>query len=184
MKKIRPILIFLFFGLLVSSAVGDEQSKPARQAISLGLHIRIIQLEDERNLSGDELIGLLKHQTPEVRERAALAIGRIGDKRGTDPLIKVLQSDENERVREMAAFALGEIEDSLAASALLNALNSSNGTSPVRARAVEALGKIASVRANAEPLGKTALTKINESLVDQLIRKPPNDRKLLTSLTI
>jgi cyclophilin family peptidyl-prolyl cis-trans isomerase/HEAT repeat protein len=184
MKKIRPILIFLCVASLVSQVAGDEQAKSARQAVPPGIHIRIIQLEDERNLNGDELIGLLKHQAPEMRERAALAIGRIGDKRGTEPLIKVLQSDEVETVRAMAAFALGEIEDARAASALLEVVNSSNGSLTVRARAIEALGKIASVRANAAQLGKTTLDSINQSLLDQLFLKPANDRKLLTSLTI
>src|SRR5262245_23702800 len=184
MKMIRPILIVLCVASFVFHAVGDEQAKPVRQTIPPGLHARIIQFEDERNLGGDELISLLKHQTPEVRERAALAIGRIGDPRGTEPLIKVLQSDDAETVRVMAAFALGEIEDARAASALLDVVNSSKGALVLRARAIEALGKITSVRANADLLGKTALTTINQSLVDQLLLKPANDRKLLTSLTI
>src|SRR5215471_1531166 len=98
MKKFRLILICLILASFVANAAGDEQSSRSRQAIPPGIHARIIQLEDERNLNGDELIGLLKHQAPEVRERAALAIGRIGDTRGTEPLIKVLQSDDNERV--------------------------------------------------------------------------------------
>src|SRR5690349_5597815 len=54
------------------------------QSVPPGLHARIIQLEDERNLNEGELAELLKHASPKVRERAALAIGRIGDKRGTE----------------------------------------------------------------------------------------------------
>ncbi len=81
----------------------------AAQSIPPSLHARIIQLEDERNLNGDELAKLLKHASPKVRERAALAIGRIGDKRGTAALIELLQSEKDEQVRATTAFALGEM---------------------------------------------------------------------------
>src|SRR5262249_53070680 len=90
-------------------------------------------------------------------------------------------------VRAMAAFALGEIEDFQATNALLDAVNSSKETLDVRARAVEALGKIASVQANVEKLGKTTLDSINQSLVNQspvANPTPLEDQKLLSSLTI
>ena len=87
MKRILLLLstlVFVWFG--ESTAFG--------QSLPQSLHARIIQLEDERNLNGDELAKLLKHASPKVRERAALAIGRIGDKRGTAALIELLQIEK------------------------------------------------------------------------------------------
>lgn len=157
------------------------------QTIPPTLHARIIQLEDERNLNGDELTKLLKHASPKVRERAALAIGRIGDKHGTAALIELLQTEKDEQVRAMAAFALGEMEDETAVPALLEFLTPGKYAIAVRARPVEALGKIASVPANIELLGKTTIEQISDRLIEQL----PNpeftltaDKKPTASLTI
>ena len=187
MKTSSLVFICLFLIVFTVGAPADDLRKRSSAAIPPNIHARIIQLEDERNLGGDELLGLLKHQTPDARQRAALAIGRIGDKRGTEPLINTLRRDEDAWVRAMAAFALGEIEDVQAADALLDVVNSPRGPLFVKARAVEALGKIAGVQANAEKLGQTTLDSINQSLVNRLPAadaKPLDDRKLFSSLTI
>lgn len=157
------------------------------QSIPPSLHARILQLEDERNLNGDELAKLLKHASPKVRERAALAIGRIGDKRGTAALIELLQSEKDEQVRAMAAFALGEMEDAQAVPSLLAFLEPGKFPIFVRARPAEALGKIASIPANIELLGKTTIEQINGRLIEQLpgLKYTPTvDKMLLASLTI
>ncbi len=182
MKTIRTILLLLLcVAWLCCSTATFAQSIPP------SLHARIIQLEDERNLNGNELAKLLKHASPKVRERAALAIGRIGDKRGTAALIDLLQTEKDESVRAMTAFALGEMEDAAAVPALLAFLEPGKFPISVRARPVEALGKIASVPANVELLGKATLEQISNRLLEQL----PNpeftltaDKKLTASLTI
>jgi cyclophilin family peptidyl-prolyl cis-trans isomerase len=180
---------FIFLSLIVFTigASADETQNHQSLGIPPEIHIRIIQLEDERNLNGDELTGLLRHQNPAVRRRAALAIGRIGDKRGTAPLIAALQKDENAPVRAMAAFALGEIEDAGAAKALLEVVNSSKESPDARARAIEALGKISAVQANAEKLGQATLDSISQSLVKHLPAvggELSADQKLFSSLTV
>ncbi|MFN0107309.1 MAG: peptidylprolyl isomerase [Blastocatellia bacterium] len=163
------------------------QTVAVAQTIPPTLHARIIQLEDERNLNGDELTKLLKHVSPKIRERAALAIGRIGDKRGAAALIELLQTEKDEQVRAMTAFALGEIEDAAAVPALLAFLEPGKYPISVRARPVEALGKIASVPANIELLGKATLEQINARLIEQL-PKPEftltEDKRLTASLAI
>jgi cyclophilin family peptidyl-prolyl cis-trans isomerase/HEAT repeat protein len=180
---------FIFLSLIfftVGAAAGDTKMH-WWSLIPPEVHIRIIQLEDERNLNGDELTGMLKHSSPAVRGRAALAIGRIGDKRGTTPLIDALRKDENVGVRGMAAFALGEIEDAGAANALLEAVNSSKESLVAQVFAVEALGKITSIQANAEKLGQSTLDAINQSLVKHLLAISgalSADQKLCSSLTI
>src|SRR5262245_20727607 len=132
MKTSSPIFIDLSLLALVVCALADDREKRTGAAIPRNVDARIIQLEDERNLNGDELTGLLKHRTPAVRRRAALAIGRIGDKRGTEPLIDTLRGDEDAGARGMAAFALGEIEDAQAANALLDVANSPKESLNVR----------------------------------------------------
>src|SRR5215475_14061779 len=114
LKFICLSLIVFTIGVAV-----DGRMERSGAAIPPNIHARIIQLEDERNLNGDELTGLLKHRSAAVRERAALAIGRIGDKRGTDALIAVLEHEGSAPARATTAFALGEIEDARSVSALM-----------------------------------------------------------------
>src|SRR5262249_55718796 len=119
MKPSGLKFICLSLIMLTICALADERMKRSGAAIPPNIHARIIQLEDERNLNGDELTGLLKHASAAVRERAALAIGRIGDKCGTDALIAMLEHEGNEPARAMAAFALGEMEDVRGVSTLM-----------------------------------------------------------------
>src|SRR5215468_2433819 len=179
-------LKFICISLIVFTvgAAADGRMKRSGAAIPPKIHARIIQLEDERNLNGDELTGLLKHASAAVRERAALAIGRIGDKRGTDALIAVLEHGVGEPARATAAFALGEMEDARGVSALMAVIEREKESLSVRARAVEALGKIAGVQANVDALGKTAVERINKSLIAQLPgSQTPLEQKPPTSLT-
>src|SRR5205085_10474042 len=109
--------------------------------------------EDQRNWN-DDLKALLSDPDPNVRKRAALAAGRIGDERAVPPLAEMLLTDRDSDVRQMAAFALGETESPGAAYALVQVLKASNATDritpAVRARAVEAVGRItAAMLANA-----------------------------------
>src|SRR5262245_59114320 len=185
MKPSRPMFICLSLIMLAVGAMADERPKRTTAAIPPNIDARITQLEDERNLNGDELTGLLKHRSAAVRERAALAIGRIGDKRGTDALIAVLEHEGSAPARAMMAFAHGEIEDAGAVSALMAIVEREKEAPSVRARAVEALGKIVSVQASADALGKTAVERINQSLIAQLPdTQTAVEQKPLSSLTI
>lgn len=185
-SKISIIIVSLIWlgGLL---PLPHGRGTVCAQSIPPRLHARVIQLEDERNLGKGELEKYLQDTAPSVRARAALAIGRIGDKRGTPALLMLLQTEKDEAVRASAAFALGEIEDAQAAPALLRFLEAGKYPLAVRARPVEALGKIASIPANAEVLGKATVEQINEGLIEQL-PDPQSavtaERKLLVTLTI
>jgi HEAT repeat protein len=163
------------------------------------VYTRILQGEEARRLGDGAVETLLQHKLPEVRYRAALAIGRIGDKRGTEALLKALETAQPIRLRAITVFALGEIEDTKAAQALLNLLEKKTEAVEVRARAAEALGEIVSFQppgpppgqnagpANADVLGKAMVEQINQALIAQL--PVPNaaltpGNKLLASLTI
>ncbi len=104
--------------------------------------LQIIRAEDERRWN-DHLRALLSDKNAMVRKRAALAAGRIGDERAVPALVDLLKQDRDNDLRQMAAFAIGEIESPAGADALLTILNGTGEPSEVRARSVEALGKIA-----------------------------------------
>lgn len=130
--------------------------------------VRILQLEDARSLGDGELVALLEHSSVVVRERAALALGRIGDKRATAALLKTLAAARPLSLRGLTVFALGEMEDAAAAAALLEVLNRKTEPVLVRARAAEALGKIAALPPNVAALGPEQIAKINQALLAQL----------------
>ena len=104
--------------------------------------IRITKAEDERRWD-NELRELFAHRDAAVRRRAALAAGRIGNEDSVPALTNLLQHDTDAGVRAMAAFALGEVESITAAEALVGIVKNANERGELRARALEALGKIA-----------------------------------------
>src|SRR5436190_855275 len=118
--------------LLVSSASVFPQNHQrvlhnptSGDPVSTILLIRIVRAEDERRWDSD-VRDLFSARNANVRSRAALAAGRIGNEAAIDDLIGMLQHDDEPGVRAMAAFALGEIESPLGASALLTALKDTN----------------------------------------------------------
>jgi len=86
-----------------------------------------------------DLVLLLSDSEPQIRRRAALALGRLGLKEAVEPLISSL-GDPQVEVRQMSAFALGLIGDIQATSALVEALEDFEPI--VQGRAAEALGRI------------------------------------------
>jgi hypothetical protein len=59
---------------------------------------------------------------PDVRQRAAQALGQSGDFRSTKHLLDVLRSDTHSRVRRAVAQALGNLRDRRAVKSLIDAL--------------------------------------------------------------
>ena len=106
------------------------------------VQLRILKAEDERRWDAD-LKGLLADSNPAIRKRAALATGRIGNEDSVSSLANLLQQDKDRDVRAMAAFAIGEVEAATGADPLLVVLKNTSEPLIVRARAIEALGKIA-----------------------------------------
>jgi cyclophilin family peptidyl-prolyl cis-trans isomerase/HEAT repeat protein len=147
--------------------------------------VRIIRTEDERRWDTD-LQTLLADKNASVRHRAALAAGRIGDERAVPMLISLLQKDSDEGVRAMAAFGLGEIESANAADALIAALSRDpREFAEIRARAVEALGKIAaalpkSEEARARPMKQAILGTLE---FESARRSAPESEVILLGFT-
>ena len=106
------------------------------------IHLRIVKAEDERRWDRN-FSELLAHRDAAVRKRAALAAGRIGHEDSVPVLTNLFKQDADESVRAMAAFALGEVESATAAAALIEVIKKNAERGEIRARALEALGKIA-----------------------------------------
>ena len=170
------------FPCLLLFSTGLAQTRITHQPIA----VTILQAEDERRWS-NELMQLLANQYPEVRKRAALAAGRIGDEGAVRSLSYVLERDTDTSVRAMAAFALGEIESEKGANALIAVLKNTSAPPEIRARAIEGLGKIAAAlpreqEARQRELGAAILDALKFEL-DRPIRGIPDTSVPLLGLT-
>ncbi len=135
----RCITVFSF--LVVLTVTGLAQNGARQAPIPPAISVRILKAEDERRWDTD-LKELLANPNAAIRKRAALAAGRIGNEDSVSALSGLLQ-DTDVDVRAMAAFALGEVEAASGAAPLLAVLKLASEAGIVRARAIEALGKIA-----------------------------------------
>jgi len=153
MNKIIPTLVTI----LTLTVLATTQ-------VPVNVGVQSLKAEDARRYD-ETLENLIKSSNANVRMRAALAAGRIGDDRAIPALARLLEEDPNDDVRAMAAFALGEIESAKAADAVIKAIKSDTrpGTGTgiptlslkpanVTARLIEAAGKIAA----ANPKDETA----------------------------
>jgi HEAT repeat protein len=85
---------------------------------------------------------LFLRETPAIESlHAVAALGRIGDQRGTLPVMEYLKEQSDERSRGTAVFALGEIGDPRATEVLAQTVADAK-SSLVRRLAQEALEKI------------------------------------------
>ena len=134
----RTLLLVLICVLALSSITFAQK----RQSIPPATLLLITKVEDERRWD-DDLRNLLSSPNAAVRRRAALAAGRIGNEGSVAALANLLETDNDAGVRSMAAFALGEVESAAGANVLLTTLKKPSVAGELRARAIEALGKIA-----------------------------------------
>src|SRR2546429_9292189 len=132
---VLTVLVTLFGN---ASAQPIRRSSPSSE-LPANTQLNILRHEDERRWD-DQLKALLADNNPKVRQRAALAAGRIGNESAVPVLTEMLLTDREAEVRQMAAFALGEIESPGGAFALVTVLK--DPAKPGRARAIEALGKV------------------------------------------
>lgn len=174
---------------LVTKSYGqklERGSKAATAFVSVpnGIMLRILRAEDERRWDND-LSSLLSDGNAAVRRRAALAGGRIGDERTVPSLVSLLHKDSDERARVLAVFALGEIESATAADVLLAELKKEHESAELRARAVEALGKITA----ALPKTEAARSRLLGEAIAQVLnfeagrRSMPEHEVILLGLT-
>ncbi len=149
----KPIL-FLFF-VAIFSTLAFAQIPPATL-------VKIVKAEDELRFDSD-LETLLNSPKFDIKKRAILAAGRIGDDRAVSFLINILETNTDESVGEITAFSLGEIESSKASDAIIARINNRKISVKVRARIIEAAGKIAA----ANPKDEKS-KQLGESILDTL----------------
>ncbi len=144
--KVLHLAVILGAVLAAGNVFGQRLASPVigSDRVPDNILLRLVKAEDERN--DQPAIELLGNVNNAVRYRAALAAGRIGSERAAAPLAGLL-NDSSIQVREMAAFALGEIESLRSADVVLKALQDKQTPDPVRARLIEAAGKIAAANA-------------------------------------
>lgn len=189
---LKATLVALMLPSLVAAQVTPTivpEQKPSlkRDRTQRILYPKIIQYEDERDISTD-LLELLNFSHGGARRRAILALGRIGYPSAITVLIDILKNDRNPDIRALAAFSLGEIESHYAVTPLLDHIQPTNESSvEVRARAIEALGKIGSNPLSAATLGRYGVGAIAESIAGMLppvADQTPEDARLIGSLAL
>ena len=142
--KLSVLTVTVLFLAPPLSAQRTRAPRAVKTGIDSKLLAQIIRAEDARRWD-DDLEKLIAHDDPKVRKRAVLAAGRIGNEGAVPLLAERVLTDRDVEVRQMAAFALGEIESAGGAYALTEVLKvrgAETANALVRARAVEALGKI------------------------------------------
>lgn len=135
--------LLLILAPFVMSAAGQRLVSPVLDSYRVpdAELITIIKAEDSRDAA--PVNALLTNVNTATRYRAALAAGRIGHESSLAALSEML-GDTSVEVRSMAAFAIGELEIPGGSDAILRLLRSPKLPDKVRARGVEAAGKIAS----------------------------------------
>ena len=165
-KKILLVVICL---LGVSSITFAQRRTP--KSVPPATLLVITKAEDERRWD-DDLRKLFSDPNPVIRRRAALAAGRIGNEDSIGALSGLLEKDTDPDVRSMAAFAIGEIESAAGADVLLSVLKNTGAAGELRARAIEALGKIAGAlprdqEARQRELGAAILSALKAETLNQ-----------------
>jgi cyclophilin family peptidyl-prolyl cis-trans isomerase/HEAT repeat protein len=171
---IKRSIIFFLFSLMGFVVVGAQ--------VPLNIGVQILKAEDARRYDA-ALEKLIADPNMAIRNRAALAAGRIGDERAIPALVNLLENEAAINVTAMAAFAIGEIESAKGADAILKTLQDPKTPNAVRARAVEAAGKIAAANPKdekAKELGDAILVALNTELADQ---KTPDTQTIRLALT-
>ncbi|HEV7682419.1 MAG TPA: peptidylprolyl isomerase [Pyrinomonadaceae bacterium] len=179
------LLAFLATNTLAQRGNRKLQNPTSGDPVSKILLLRIVRAEDERRWD-DDLRSLFTARNANVRARAALAAGRIGNEEAVADLISLLQKDDEPEVRTMAAFALGEIESPLGADALVSVLKDKRNTEVhVHARALEALGKITAAmpKENEMRAHELAAVVLDALSFENRKRSAPDDLVVLLGLT-
>jgi cyclophilin family peptidyl-prolyl cis-trans isomerase/HEAT repeat protein len=132
-KKVLAVAGILFLAVAVYFIYSSLKPKTRPEKLA-----EIIHLEDRREASA-ALIKYLQDDSPEIRARAALAIGRIGAPRTAEHLYQTLR-DPSLDVASAAAFALGLTGDHSYARKLLE--NANDLPTSVAASAVRSGGRL------------------------------------------
>ncbi len=157
-QRLTAVVILVLFALIAYFLWDHFRDRSIEEQLS-----EIILDEDRRELT-ERLEKYLQAEDPDVRGRAALAVGRIGA-RGSGALLIDMIYDANLDVAATAAFALGLTDEKGYASHLVDLAN--DLPSAVAFRAVEAVGRLAD----------SAMYDVARQLVEMLLHPSPEVRE-------
>jgi cyclophilin family peptidyl-prolyl cis-trans isomerase/HEAT repeat protein len=136
MISIRPVATLL---TLAGVLLATPATLPGQDIEVLAL---ILEAEDSRRWDAPLFESSINHPAPLVRRTAAMAIGRIGDWRGT-PLLQAALLDPDTTVQTAVIFGLGLLEDPQAVPDLIERLRAQPAISAVpAAEAITSLARI------------------------------------------
>ena len=139
------------FLVVLAAMLGSARIAPAqaRRPLSPGDIddiARLVMLEDHREFDAIDLSRILNSQHPEVRRRAALAIGRIANKSGY-ALLRAKPLDRDTAVAATEVFAAGQLKDTNTVAWFDSLLADPKLAPTVLSEAATALGKLKTARA-------------------------------------
>jgi len=117
--RLIALLSAIFAGVTSTGVAPLSAQDPALVEVVAPL----LQAEDARDWRPERFRAGLESPEALVRRTAALAVGRVGDLRGTALLLPLLQ-DPDSSVQPIAAFALGLLRDTAAVSPLIARIGS------------------------------------------------------------
>jgi hypothetical protein len=181
---VRFRLSFAAALLMLGASVLEPDGVAAQgraDAVPQATLLRILEAEDQRRWDAALFGRWLSDTQAAVRQRAALAAGRIGDPAAVGALAARL-SDASVNGRLTAAFALGEIEAESAAAPLLAALQTAL-PAEMRGRTLEALGKVGALHATSAALKARIGQAIVDTLTAERRQAVPGRQDVLPGLT-
>lgn len=159
-KRIAAVLIAVIAD--ISMLASQTPSRRPLSTVDVDAITTLVRLEDTRTLDNGALARLLSAEHPEVRRRAAMAVGRINKPEGASLLIAA-RADGNAEVLGAVVFATGQLKDAGAVSWLASVLSSPKAPVPVRHEAARSLGKIRTGDARTALLAYLASAEIGPS---------------------
>lgn len=171
-SRVGATALFLAVAIISAYPVGAQAArKPPLGAAEIDDIARLELLEDSRQFDSLDLSRMLAGKHPEVRRRAAIAIGRIADKRGV-ALLRAGPLDRDTAVAASVIFAIGQLHDT-ASLGWLDTLLANPRTPPtVAGEAAIALGKLKSAGARdilARFLGRGAVDGGNTQAIREAL---------------
>ena len=142
----RAILLLALVVLAAPSLFSQARPRPPLAPADIDAITKLVMLEDTRTFDQEALAALLKSAHPEVRRRAALAIGRIGfpRQRATDAqnavttqaraLLVTARGDTDVEVAGTVVFSTGQLKDTDAVTWLGERLSAPRRPRPSRAK--------------------------------------------------
>jgi cyclophilin family peptidyl-prolyl cis-trans isomerase len=152
--------LFATAAMLFSARIAPAQARRPLSPSDIDDIARLVMLEDHREFDTTDLSRILNSKHPEVRRRAALAIGRIANKSGY-ALLRAKPLDADTAVAATEVFAASQLKDTNTVAWFDSLLNDPKLPPTVLSEAATALGKLKTARAR-EALARF-LTSVTES---------------------